>query len=236
MVPLGINANAKCGQKDLEQMRGLSDQLAIAFANSNLLKELKELNVGTLYALARTVDAKSSWTAGHSVRVTQLAIDIAKVLGLSRESLDDLQRAALLHDIGKIGIPQSIIDKPGKLTDEEYNVIKRHPSIGAAILNPIRAYASITPIVEEHHERFDGKGYPFGKSGKQIHLSARIMALADTFDAMVSDRPYRAGLPQEQALDIIRKEAGHQFDPSVVDAFNQVIGGRKGCCSFGSVT
>jgi putative nucleotidyltransferase with HDIG domain len=228
MVSLGINANTKCGQKDLEQMRGLSDQLAIAFANSDLLKELKELNIGTLYALARTVDAKSSWTAGHSMRVTQLAIDIAKVLGLSQELRDDLQRAALLHDIGKIGIPQSIIDKPGKLTDEEYNIIKRHPSIGAGILNPIRAYANIIPIVEEHHERYDGKGYPFGKSGEQIHPSARIMALADTFDAMVSDRPYRAGLAEEQAIAIIRKEAGHQFDPGVVEAFNQVIGGRKG--------
>ena len=236
MVSLGMNANTKCSQKDLEQMRGLSDQLAIAFANSDLLKELKELNIGTLYALARTVDAKSSWTAGHSMRVTQLAIDIAKVLGLSQELRDDLQRAALLHDIGKIGIPQSIIDKPGKLTDEEYNIIKRHPSIGAGILNPIRAYANIIPIVEEHHERYDGKGYPFGKSGEQIHPSARIMALADTFDAMVSDRPYRAGLAEEQAIAVIRKEAGHQFDPSVVEAFNQVIGGRKGVVFSGSIT
>jgi putative nucleotidyltransferase with HDIG domain len=162
--------------------------------------------------------------------VAQLAIDIAKVLGLSQELLDDLQRAALLHDIGKIGIPQSIIDKPGKLTAEEYDVIKSHPSIGADILSPIRAYASIIPIVEEHHERYDGKGYPFGKSGEQIHLSARIMALADTFDAMVSDRPYRAGRDLEQVIRIIRAQGGRQFDPLVVDAFNQMV-----CCQKGVV-
>lgn len=228
VVSLGITAATNCGQKDLEQMRGFSDQLAIAFANSELLKELKELNVGTLYALARTVDAKSPWTAGHSARVAQITIDIAKVLGLPQKLLDDLQRAALLHDIGKIGIPRSILDKLGKLTVEEYDIIKSHPSIGASILSPIRAYASIIPIVEEHHERYDGKGYPFGKSGEQIHLSARIMALADTFDAMVSDRPYRAGLAREQAMRIIREEAGHQFDPRVVEAFNQVVGLQKG--------
>lgn len=228
LLSLGVSSKTKSRQKDLEQMRGLSDQLAIAFANSNLLKELKELNMGTLYALSRTVDAKSPWTAGHSMRVAQLAIEIAKVLGLTRELLDDLERAALLHDIGKIGIPQGIIDKPGKLTDEEYNIIKGHPSIGADILSPIRAYASIIPIVEEHHERYDGKGYPFGKSGEQIQLSARIMALADTFDAMVSDRPYRPGLGQEQAIRIIQEEDGRQFDPRVVEAFNQIVGCRKG--------
>lgn len=226
-VTLGIKAETECNQKDLKQMRGLSDQLAVAFANSNLVKELKELNEGTLYALAGTVDAKSPWTAGHSVRVGKITEAIATALGLAQESLDDLHRATLLHDIGKIGVPLSIIDKPGKLTVEEYDVIKGHPSIGALILSPIKAYKSIIPIVEEHHERYDGKGYPYGKSGEQIHLSARIMAVADTFDAMVSDRPYRAGLAQEEAIRIIREEAGHQFDPRVVEAFNQVVGRRN---------
>jgi len=232
LVSLGIPGNVNYEERDLEHMRGFVDHLSIAFDNSILLNELKELNVGTLYALARAVDAKSSWTAGHSVRGTQLAIDIGKVLGLPRDALDDLQCAGLLHDIGKIGIPQSILDKPGKLTDEEYEIIKTHPSIGARILAPIGAYKRIIPIVEQHHERYDGKGYPFGKSGEEIHFSARIMALADAFDAMVSERPYRAGLKKEQALRIIHEEAGHQFDPRVVEAFNQVIDRPRGVFHF----
>jgi putative nucleotidyltransferase with HDIG domain len=232
LVSLGVNDEMKYGQKDLEQMRGFSDHLAIAFANSNLLKELKELNVGALHALARTVDAKSSWTAGHSERVAKIAIDMAMELGYQQDRLDDLQCAALLHDIGKIGVPQSVLDKPGKLTVEEYDIIKNHPSLGARILAPIRAYKRLIPIVEQHHERYDGKGYPFGKSGEQIHLSARIMALADTFDAMVSERPYRLGISQEKAIRIIREEAGHQFDPRIVEAFNQVISRQKGIIHF----
>jgi putative nucleotidyltransferase with HDIG domain len=232
LVSLGIPGNVNYEQRDLEHMWGFVDHLSVAFNNSNLLNELKELNVGALYALARAVDAKSSWTAGHSVRGTQLAIDIGKVLGLPQDALDDLQRAGLLHDIGKIGIPQSILDKPGKLTDEEYNVIKAHPSIGARILAPIGAYKRIIPIVEQHHERYDGKGYPFGKSGEEIHFSARIMTLADAFDAMVSERPYRSGLSKEQAVRIIHEEAGHQFDPRVVEAFNLVIDRPRGVFHF----
>jgi putative nucleotidyltransferase with HDIG domain len=232
LVSLGVHGNANYGQRDLENMRGFVDHLSIAFDNSNLLKQLKDLNMGTLYALARTVDAKSPWTAGHSVRVTQLTMDIGKVLGLPQEVLEDLQSAALLHDIGKIGIPQTILDKPGKLTSEEYDVIKTHPSIGARILGPINAYKRIIPIVEEHHERYDGKGYPFGKSGEEIHLSARIMALADAYDAMVSDRPYRAGLSNEKAIRIIQEEAGRQFDPHVVEAFNKVVDSPRGVFHF----
>jgi putative nucleotidyltransferase with HDIG domain len=235
LVSLGVNDEMKFSQKDLEQMRGFSDHLAVAFANSNLLKELKELNAGALHALARTVDAKSSWTAGHSERVAQIAIDMAMELGYQQDGLDDLHRAALLHDIGKIGVPQSILNKPGKLTVEEYDIIKNHPSLGARILGPIRAYKRLIPIVEQHHERYDGKGYPFGKCGEQIHLSARIMALADTFDAMVSERPYRPGLSQEQAIRIIREGAGRQFDPRVVEAFNQVISRQKGISLFDSL-
>jgi putative nucleotidyltransferase with HDIG domain len=227
LVSLGVNGEIDYSQKDLEQMRGFSDHLAVAFANSDLLRELEELSLGTLYALARTVDAKSSWTAGHSARVAQLAVDIAKVLESPQEVLDDLRRAALLHDIGKIGIPLKIIDKPGKLTAEEYDIIKNHPSIGARILSPIQAYAGIIPIVEQHHERYDGKGYPFGKRGDQIHPSARIMTLADSFDAMVSDRPYRPGLTQEQAICIISEEAGGQFDPRIVEAFNKALARRR---------
>jgi putative nucleotidyltransferase with HDIG domain len=183
---------------------------------------LAKLNWGALTALARTVDAKSPWTSGHSERVTELALKIGRAMGLEKRDLDTLRRAGLLHDIGKIGIPAAILDKKGKLTDEEYRIVKNHPSIGARILEPISAYSQIIPIVEQHHERFDGMGYPRGISGEAICLGARILAVADVFDALISDRPYRSGWGKEEVYRLVEKEAGHHFDPKVVEAFFEV--------------
>ena len=222
LVSIGIEKQREFDHAELERIRGFCDHLAVAFANSTLVQELKDLNLGTLHALARTVDAKSSWTAGHSVRVTQLAVHIASAMGLDPSSRENLRRAGLLHDIGKIGVPRSILDKKGALTKEEYEIIKGHPSIGATILSPIRAYAEIIPIIEQHHERYDGKGYPFGLDKERIHLLSRILALADTYDAIVSDRPYRKGFDIDEAMQIIREEAGHQFAPEVVEAFLRI--------------
>ena len=206
----------------------MTDDLDRQFrTNSDLIRELKELNTGTLLALARAVDAKSRWTAGHSVRVAQMAADIGAVMGLPKQSVENLERAGLLHDIGKIGVPAVLLDKNGKLSHEEYETIKTHPVLGARILAPIKVYSSIIPVVEQHHERYEGGGYPHGIAGEQIDLSARIVAVADAFDAMVSDRPYRLGLSEEQALDIVDRETGHQFDPMVVEAFKRVISDRK---------
>ena len=140
---------------------------------------------------------------------------------------DDLHRAALLHDIGKVGVPVSILDKPGALTDDEFALIKKHPSIGARILEPIASYKVILPMVSQHHERYDGKGYPGGLSGDEIDIGAKILAVADTFDAVKSDRPYRKGWPIDRAIDLITNEAGHQFDPVVVDAFLEIMGPEK---------
>jgi response regulator RpfG family c-di-GMP phosphodiesterase/HAMP domain-containing protein len=207
---------------DLEQVRQLAHQLAVALSNAELIRELKILTMGTLDALARTVDAKSPWTAGHSERVMQLSLQIGKAMGLSAKQLTDMHHAALLHDIGKIGIPVSILDKKEPLTDDEFARIRTHPSIGARILNPIAAYQRLIPVVEQHHERFDGKGYPKGLAGEAIHPAARIMALADAFDAMVSDRPYRKGMPLGKVRGIIQEESGRQFDPKVVAAFERV--------------
>jgi putative nucleotidyltransferase with HDIG domain len=201
----------------------LIHQIAVALSNSKLIEELDELNWGTLEALARTVDAKSPWTAGHSQRVTKMSLEIARALGLSQPEMQVLHRAALLHDIGKIGIPASILDKPAKLDDEEYRLIKEHPRMGARILEPVRAYFEILPLVLQHHERFDGQGYPNGLSGDAISLGARILAVADVYDALVSDRPYRSGWTQHRAIELISQEAGRQFDPLVVEVFLKVL-------------
>jgi putative nucleotidyltransferase with HDIG domain len=208
---------------DLSRIRAFCDHLSVAFSNANLLQELKNLNKGTLQALARAVDAKSHWTAGHSLRVTEMATSIAAAMGLPVTQMEDIERASLLHDIGKIGIRQSVLDKDGELTADEYALIKSHPSMGALILAPIQAYANIIPVVEQHHERFDGRGYPHGLSGSQIQIGARIIAVADSFDAMVSDRPYRNALGRQRAIAAIGEEAGFQFDPEVVRVFNGIM-------------
>jgi putative nucleotidyltransferase with HDIG domain len=199
------------------QARQLADQLGIALANARLVSDLERLSIGTVEALARTVDAKSKWTAGHSERVAELAVKIAEVMNWSKERLEPLFRGGLLHDIGKIGIPMVILDKPGKLSDEEYGTIKTHPALGAKILEPIQVYKDIMPVVLQHHERFDGKGYPNGLAGEEIDIGARILCVADVYDALISQRPYREGWVKENVLSFMRDNRGTMFDPSVVD-------------------
>jgi len=223
VIAFGQSEPMAQSEEDLNLARQMADQVAVALANSTLIEELNRLNWGTLKALARTVDAKSSWTAGHSERVADIALKIGKSLGLDPNSLINLQRAAFLHDIGKIGVPVAILDKPGKLSHEEFNIIKAHPRMGERILEPIKAYDEIIPMVVEHHERFDGKGYPDGLNGSSISLGARILAVADVFDALKSDRPYRDGMPFEQVIGIIKQEASQQFDPDIVNAFLTVV-------------
>jgi putative nucleotidyltransferase with HDIG domain len=206
-------------EDNLNHARQLANQVAIALSNAYLIEDLERLNWGTLEALARTVDAKSRWTAGHSERVAALAVKIAQVMGCGKKEIDLIQRAGFLHDIGKIGVPVSILDKPSALTPEEYEIVKQHSAIGAKILEPIEAYAEVIPIVLQHHEKYGGKGYPNGLSGDQIVLGARILAVADVYDAVASDRPYRQGWVEEKAITLITDNAGKDFDPKVVEAF-----------------
>jgi putative nucleotidyltransferase with HDIG domain len=186
-------------------------------------KRLDQLSQGSLTALARAIDAKSEWTAGHSERVTQLAVKLGHVVGLSKEELDNLYRGGLLHDIGKIGTPASFINKNSKLTDEEYSVICKHPRTGLHILEPIEVFSDLLPIVEQHHEKFDGSGYPEGLAGEAIAFGARILAVADVFDALSSDRPYRLAMKPETVLRIIKEGSGSHFDPRVVAALSVVM-------------
>ncbi len=190
-------------------------------------RQLNNLNWGALSALARTIDAKSTWTAGHSERVTHLAMIIGEAYGLDDYETERLHRGALLHDIGKIAIPASILDKPGKLTDQEYRTICEHPARGARILEPIEAYSDIIPLVRQHHERFDGKGYPDKVAGEDITKGARILAVADVYDALTSDRPYRQGMSHDRAITILREGRGTQFDPEVVDTFLSIAAASK---------
>lgn len=187
------------------------------------VERLESFSVGAATALARTIDAKSPWTSGHSERVTSLAVEIGRAMGLSVDDLSILNRGGLLHDIGKLATPPEILDKPGRLTDEELKIMQQHPRDGARILEPIPTFTPLIPIVLQHHERFDGKGYPDGLRGTEIHLLARVLAVADVFDALRSDRPYRAGLPLSNTIDYIESGAGSHFDPVVVDAFMKVM-------------
>jgi len=223
IIALGSLDSSAPDQEDLHQARQLADQVTVALSNAQLIEELDLLNWGTLTALARAVDAKSPWTAGHSERVTKEALKIGKVFGLSQSELEDLHRGGLLHDIGKIGIPAGILDKPAKLSDEERRMIEEHPRKGARILEPITAYSHVIPMVLQHHEWLNGKGYPDGLAGEDIALGARILAVADVFDALISDRPYRKGMELERTLEIIKGESGTQFDPKVVQAFLEAM-------------
>jgi putative nucleotidyltransferase with HDIG domain len=180
---------------------------------------LEQLDLGTLTALARAIDAKSAWTAGHSERVTNLALKMGHAMGLPAKSLELMHRGALLHDIGKIGTPPAVLDKVGRLDPEEMQIMREHVKIGVRILEPIPCFREALPMVAQHHEWFDGSGYPAGLAGENISLQARIIAVADCYDALVSDRPYRKGLPKRQALEMMRQNSGTQFDPMIIAVF-----------------
>jgi putative nucleotidyltransferase with HDIG domain len=193
-------------------------------ANRNILgmtRQLTETYDGTLEALVLALDARDHETKGHSFRVAQYVMTMAKHMGVEPDTRDwvDMQRGALLHDVGKIGVPDHILHKPGPLTPEEWNDMKRHPHIGHEMLKEISFLSGAANIVHSHHERFDGKGYPRGMFGDEIPLGARVFAVADAFDAMTSDRPYRRALTAEMAREEIVRHSGTQFDPDVVQAF-----------------
>lgn len=205
--------------RDLEVLSAMANQAAIAIRNSQLVGELQDLFLSTVSTLAKAVDAKDRYTAGHSHRVTLYALEIATELGLADEQQDLLRVAGLMHDVGKIGVPEAILRKPGPLTSEERIEMERHPVHGARIVEPIKQLHPILPGVRWHHERLDGKGYPDHLVGDAIPLQARILAVADAYDAMTSDRPYRQSLPTEVALEELRQGQGRQWATDIVEAF-----------------
>ncbi|HSE66997.1 MAG TPA: HD domain-containing phosphohydrolase, partial [Gemmatimonadales bacterium] len=218
-----LPAGGTIDDEGLDHLRRLADSAAVSLGSTRLLVRLKDLSFGALSALARTVDANSPWTAGHSERVTTVGLALGRKLGLNETELERLQRGALLHDIGKISVPSTILDKPAALTPEERERINSHPVIGARILAPMEPFADILPIIRHHHEWFNGAGYPDRLAGEEIPWLVRIVSVADVFDALVSDRPYRLGMSVMEAVSIIYKAAGTQFDPRAVVALGQVI-------------
>jgi HD-GYP domain-containing protein (c-di-GMP phosphodiesterase class II) len=206
-------------EDDLETLTALANQVAVAIENARLYEELRETFFGTTLALAETLEKRDPYTGGHVRRVREYSMSIGRGLGLSAKELERLDLAAILHDIGKIGVRDSILLKAGRLDPDELEAMNRHSQYGAEILQYVRHLKDIIPGVKGHHEKFDGSGYPDGLRGEEIPRHARIIAVADTFDAMTTDRPYRKALSFAIAFEELRKGCGTQFDGSVVDAF-----------------
>jgi response regulator RpfG family c-di-GMP phosphodiesterase len=223
---LDIHSDSMLGEEKEGKILYLLNRSAERMENVALYEGLYENMLSTLNSMAKILDARDPHTSQHSTRVTNFSLVMANILKLSDDEKDVLYIAASLHDIGKVGIPDSILLKPGMLTDEEFRIIKRHPDIGADILKPLPPMSRETDVIRYHHERYDGKGYPSGIGGEEIPLLSRIITLADSYDAMTSDRPYRNGLPIDKAIEEIVRCIGSQFDPELAKLFiSKVISG-----------
>jgi putative nucleotidyltransferase with HDIG domain len=208
---------------DLPKAGIFASQAALAVENSYLFKELNSLYMSTIRSFANAIDAKDHYTNRHSEHVAELAVAITREMGLSAPEILRVQQAAQIHDLGKIGIRDDIINKSEHLTDQEMEEIKSHPLQGAHILEPIGFLHDIVEIIKQHHEHFDGAGYPYGLKGEEISLEARIIAVADAYDAMISDRSYRKALSKEEAIKELQKYSNSQFDQNVVEALLRVL-------------
>ena len=214
------------GRPDLDLGAVLARTTALAVDNSLLLSEGRQNMLHTVQALVRSLEAKDSETSYHSLRVTQYATLIAEQMGLDEETIRNVQYGAMLHDIGKIGIVGQVLNKKGRLTEEEWAVVRTHPLIGARIVEAVDTLAGAVPAVRHHHEAFDGSGYPDGLCGKEIPLGARLVTVPDFYDALTTDRPYRAALPHEEAIRAVREKSGVAFDPEIAEIFLAVHGGK----------
>ena len=215
---------------DAEMLEELAGQAAMAVEQANLFAKVRsyasELELSydtTLKALSAALDAKDAATEGHSERVANLTVAIAKEMNIPQEKLVDVERGALLHDVGKIGVPDAVLRKPRTLTRREWQAMQRHPLLAGLLVSKVGFLEGALPILLYHHEHYNGKGYPFGLAGDRIPLEARIFAVVDAYDAMTSDRPYRKAMAHELAMEEIAAHSGTQFDPTVVEAFQRVI-------------
>jgi HD-GYP domain-containing protein (c-di-GMP phosphodiesterase class II) len=208
----------KFSSDDLIILNNLAAQTAIAMENAMLRENIENTYLETISALAIAVESKDKYTKGHSLRVGKIASSIAREMGLGKQEIEEIEYAATLHDIGKIGIMDSILHK-GKLSPEEFEIIKKHPEIGENIIRPVASLNRLCPILRHHHERVDGNGYPDSLTKEEIPLASRILFVADAFDAMTSNRPYRKALCREEAIEELQRNAGYQFDRDIVENF-----------------
>lgn len=210
---------ADFGTVEANLIQSVAAILGIHSGNCDLYRQQADLLAGVIRALTSAIDAKDPYTRGHSDRVARISVRLAQELGCDAETCRTIYFSGLLHDIGKIGIDDNVLRKPGRLTDAEFEHIKTHVEIGYRILRDLRKMSQVLPVVLHHHESWDGRGYPYGLAGDNIPFLARIVAVADAYDAMASDRPYRPGMPPEKLEEVLRNGAGKQWDPRVVDAF-----------------
>ena len=209
--------------KDIAFLQSFVNLCASYIKNSELLENIQELFLGTVNALSETITAKSQWTKGHLDRVKKIAADIGKAMGMNKRDLKQLELASLLHDIGKIGTYEAILNKPAGLTEDEFSLIKLHADKGAEMLSTIKQLREIVPLIKYHHERYDGKGYPEGLKGEEIPVMSRILCVADAVDSMLVDRPYRKGMAMREIVKELSRESGSQFDPLVINAFLKTL-------------
>jgi HD-GYP domain len=215
----------ECGleAEEIEVVGAIASQASMAIENAALYEDIEKSYFSTVRALAKAIEVKDPYTHGHSERVTEYALMIADAMCLDEREKQKLKYAATLHDIGKIGIAGRVLNKPGSLTSEEYSHVKTHPILGESIVEPVEFLQGPRPIILYHHERFDGTGYPHGLKGSGIPLCARILSVADAFEAMRSDRPYRRALSVQDAINELKRNTGTQFDPEVVDSFLEIL-------------
>jgi putative nucleotidyltransferase with HDIG domain len=214
----------------LDFLKTLASQAAIAIDHATLFIDLQRSNIelnqaynSTLEGWSRALDLRDRETEGHSQRVTELALQLARAMSVDEPELVHIRRGALLHDIGKLGIPDNILLKPGLLSDEEMDIMRKHPSIAYELLAPITYLSSALDIPYYHHEKWDGSGYPEGLKGEDIPISARIFAVVDVWDALISDRPYRKSWSEDKALTYLQEQSGQHFDPRIVDTFLSML-------------
>ncbi|MBW2529017.1 MAG: GAF domain-containing protein [Deltaproteobacteria bacterium] len=219
-------ADEQLGEDERQLLETLASQAAIAIENARLFEDTQRVYYETLKSLARALEARDHYTRGHSERVAELSLAVAERMELDEDRCHLIHNAALLHDIGKIGVRDAVLLAPRKLTDKEMAVIRQHPTFGNVILGPLKFLGAVSDLVKHHHERWDGTGYPDGICGDAIPLESRIIAVADAFDAMTTSRPYRGARTHSDALAEIQREAGRQFDPAVVSSFVEVVGSR----------
>jgi HD-GYP domain-containing protein (c-di-GMP phosphodiesterase class II) len=217
------NKGFEFSEQKLRLMGNMAYQAQIAIAKELGLQGIEESFRSTVAALANALEAKDALTFSHARWIANVAVEVGEELGLGEEALKNLELGALFHDIGKIGVPSTILSKPGPLSEPERLIIHKHPEIGERILSPVERLGSVRVIVKHCHERYDGMGYPDGLAGDDVPIESRIILVCDSFHAMTTDRPYRVRMPVEEALDRLRAAAGSQLDPKVVDAFLRVI-------------